>query len=419
MKRTLLAALLVCLVRPLAAEDASSPVVVRESLEPADGAVVGQHVALRVDVLFRGAMVHPPRVSVPDVAAIQVMQFQTQATNLDETIDGNNYVGQRFEFALYARRGGSFEIGPASVTLLDRQGEVIGSAAGQAVLLNVVVPQGVDASGPVVATRRLVLNEQWAPVPTTTFKTGDAIVRTITRTAEDVPGLALRDLDFPAPKGVRAYADPPEIDDRENRGVITGRRVDRVTYVFEQGGGVTLPAATQPWWDLGAKALRSATATGATVNVAATPQAPTATTFRTWAWLAAAMLSLSAGTALACWHVMQRQQTDITQAERKAFAGVRRACSGTDAAAIYHAFARWRGLLDPVKTVEATHAAARLDAVMFANGAPMWTPTDSQKFIAALANLRRSHPIAARLVQLPPLNPGGGIEPSDASSRAI
>ncbi len=247
-------------------------VVVRQSADPATGAVIGQRVALLVDVMFRNPMPRPPRVTLPDVPGLQVFRFETQGTSLRETIAGNVYTGQRFEFALYARRGGAFEIPPAEITLLDAKGDVTGAAKGQPVRLEVNVPPGVNASQPVVAANMLTLSEQWSPEPGGAFKAGDAIVRTITRTAEDVPGLAMRDLAFRAPAGARVYVDPPEVDDRSNRGVVTGRRVDRVTYVFERGGRFELPALSQPWWDLGAGTLRTADAKGATIDVAA--QAP-------------------------------------------------------------------------------------------------------------------------------------------------
>ena len=165
---------------------------------------------------------------------------------------------------------------PAEITLLDAKGDVNGTAKGQPLRLEVSVPPGVNASQPVVATSVLMLHEEWAPEPRGAFKAGDAIVRTITRTAEDVPSLAMRDLAFRAPAGARVYVDPPEVDDRSNRGVVTGRRVDRVTYVFERGGRFELPALSQPWWDLGAGTLRTADAKGATIDVAA--QAPSSET---------------------------------------------------------------------------------------------------------------------------------------------
>ena len=78
----------------------------RTNVKPEKGAVVGQRVALHVDVLFAGEMTRPPRVVVPETAGAQILRFESQATTMSDRIDGVAYIGQRFEFALYARRGG-------------------------------------------------------------------------------------------------------------------------------------------------------------------------------------------------------------------------------------------------------------------------------------------------------------------------
>src|SRR5262249_62240864 len=102
------------LAGPLAAQERpAADVVVRQSVEPASSAVIGQRVALYVDVLFRGEMLRPPRVSLPDMPGLQAFRFETQATTMSETIRGGTYVGQRSEFALYPRRGGAFDMPPA------------------------------------------------------------------------------------------------------------------------------------------------------------------------------------------------------------------------------------------------------------------------------------------------------------------
>lgn len=410
-------ALLLVLAGPLAAQEAAPPntapsaaapaVVVREGLDPASGAVVGQHVTLHVDVLFPGTMPYPPRVSLPDVPGLQIIRFETQGTTMRDSIGGEAYVGQRFEFALYPRRGGGFDIPPAAVTLLDREGGEAGSAQGQQARLEVSVPPGVDASQPVVATRGLTMDEQWAPVPTGRFKAGDAVVRTITRSAEDIPGLAMRDLDIAAPDGVRVYADPPDIEDRSNRGVVTGRRVDRITYVFAQGGRFVLPAMVQPWWDLGARSLKNTTAAAATVDVAAAPAAAGGArhwSLRRLAWPAIGLAALIV-LAWGAWQVRARLRVRGADPERAAFAALRRACAGADADEIYRRFSSWANVLTPERRQAANREVGTLQAALFAAGTRSWTPEDSRLLLAGLEVLRRRHPPAGAPAALPPLNP--------------
>jgi hypothetical protein len=408
--RMLVALVLLGLCKPLAAQTTSGTagapdVLVRQTARQDTGAVIGQRMALYVDVLFRDAMPRPPRVSVPDVPGLQMFRFETQGLTENETIADQSYVGQRFEFALYARRGGGFDVPPAVVTLLDRQGAEAAKTHGQPVHLEVTVPPGVDPSQPVVATHHFTLGEQWDPNPKREFHAGDAIVRTITRTADDVPGLAMRDLIFSTPEGARAYVDPPDLNDDSDRGVVTGRRVDRVTYVFERGGRFVLPALTQPWWDLAAGAIKTADAVGVTIDVSALPAASsgTKTTSRTL-WLVAAGAAVII--ALALGHILHRGRSRKESVEHKAFASLRRACASADAASIYRAFADWRRCLAPTQQAAAIAAAGPLEASLFARNRSAWNINNSTEFITRLIDIRRRlHSTNIRNIPLPPLNP--------------
>src|SRR5215831_15046863 len=115
------------------AEQPNPDVIARTSVKPERSAVIGQHVVLFVGVLFRGEMARPPRVTIPDMPGAQVFRFETQATTMSDTVNGEGYTGQRFEFAVYPRRGGELVIPPAVVTLLDKAGDETSLAKGEAV----------------------------------------------------------------------------------------------------------------------------------------------------------------------------------------------------------------------------------------------------------------------------------------------
>ncbi|MFE1598305.1 hypothetical protein [Methylobacterium sp. ID0610] len=416
---------------PAAAEEAGG-VVVRQSLRPAS-AVIGQRVAVIVDVLFPGEMPAPPQVQLPEVPGAQVFRFESQGTTLHDRVNASPYAGQRFEFALFARRGGTLTVPPARVTLLDRGRETIGTAAGQPATLAVRVPPGVDASGPVVATARLSLDQSWAPAPAQLLRAGDALTRTIIREAEDVPALAMQDLRGATPEGVRAYADPPDADDRSNRGTLTGRRVDRITYVFERAGEFRLPTLGQPWWDLDARVLRTAEAIGARVQVQAPPADAASPVFgeaRRLSWPASA-LGLVALAAL-LWAgrrsagPLLRWMRARRQAEPATFRSLQRECRGARPGPTYAALRRWRARLRetvgdsrmPEAAIDA--AASRLAASLFdgARSAP-WTIREAGRLAVRLGALRKaalSRPAARRGARLPPLNPA--VPPAATTQRS-
>src|SRR5262249_16430360 len=257
---------LLFLCRAAAAQD----VIVRSSLDPASGAVVGQPVRLLVDVLFPGTMPRPPRVQIGDVAGAPVIRFETQAVTMRDQIGDQSYVGQRFEFVVFPRRGGTIDIPAPEVTLIDSSGDPTGSVKGQPQSIAVTVPPGIDASGPVLAAAEATARESWLPDRMNlALKPGDAVKRTIERKAAGVPALGMAGFQFAAPQGVRVYVDPPRVDDRMNRGEVTGSRTDQVTYVFEKPGTYVLPPLDQPWWDLGGKQARNISLPGISVTVAA------------------------------------------------------------------------------------------------------------------------------------------------------
>lgn len=395
---------------PLGAQEGTgmSPIV-RQSVEPATGAVIGQHIALYVDVLFRDAMPRPPRVRLPDVAGIQVFRFETQGTTINDTIDGADYVGQRFEFAIYPRRAGEILVPPAVVTIVDQQGTPAGSVQGTEVNLGITAPAGVDPSQPVVATQHLTMNEQWTPALDRKFKAGDAVVRIVTREVDDVPSLAMLDLDASAPDGVRVYAEPPDTQDHVERGVLTGKRVDRITYVFSRGGRFDLPAMSQPWWNLAEGTLENATVPAATLTVASAPatfsndagHGSMVTRHLPEIGGALVIAILTAG-AYGIWRLRRGRPRS---AEADAFAALRKACETEDVGNIYRLFVAWRRTLAPDQSKRAYELAGRLYGVLFTRSQQPWTRSDSQSLIKYLHEMPRPQASTKHVDVLPPLNP--------------
>ena len=379
--------------------------IVRTTVKPEAGVVLGQHVRVLVDVMFPGDMPRPPRVSLAEMPGAQILRYETQATTMNDRIDGKEHVGQRFEFALYPRRGGALEIPAPRVTLLDRTGVEIGHIAGTPTRIEVTVPTGVDPSKPAIATTELKLDQRWQPEPTGAFKAGDALVRTITRQAADIPGMAMLDLVFAAPPGVRVYVDPPQTDDRVERGDLAGRRTDRVTYVFERGGSFPIEAVVQPWWDLEAGRLRQAQGPGATVAVAAAATPP-ATGDRLELWLYA--VTTVAGLLALLWWAWPRLMAGHAErrarwegSEPKAFRDLQEACRHGDARDVYRAFSVWRRRTDRATAVGPF--AEEIESVVFASAA--WSLARSRAFGQGIEAVRRAEHRAPAAAVLPPLNP--------------
>lgn len=389
--------------------------LVRTKVDPAQGIVIGQPVRVDIDVLFPGNMVRPPLVSLPEAPGAQIFRFETQALTIRDRVDGRDYVGQTFEFVLFPRRGGTIGIPAAKVTLLDRGGDPVGTATGSPVQIAVVVPSGIDASGPVLVSDKVEVSQDWAPDPATAKLTaGGAIVRTIRRRADGVPALGMAEFVFTAPKGVRVYADPPVMEDRSNRGQITGLRTDKVTYVFEKGGSYDLPPLSQPWWSLSDKSARTETLSGVAVTVTAGAVASGRSRLDP-TWIAGGLLGLAGLALLAIggrflvrcsqsrW---ERYQASATFARRQLL----RAARSGDPKATYRALMGWRGRLAPADLAAAkrdpalTASSARLGRVLFADAEP-WDRAARTDLARAIAGWTRAKSRIAVNETLPSLNP--------------
>ncbi|WP_407529969.1 hypothetical protein [Methylobacterium oryzisoli] len=391
-------------------------------LDQTGGIVVGQPVHLRVDVLFPGSMPRPPRVRVGDAPGAQVLRFETQGVTLSADIGGQPYVGQQFEFVVFPRRQGSIDIPPAEVTLLDAAGNAAGTARGDAQRITVTAPPGIDASGPVIAADEVDATQRWEPNPEQArLKPGGALVRIVRRTAEGVPAMGMADLAFTAPEGVRIYRDPPRSEDRMNRGVVTGSRIDRVTYVFEKAGSYDLPAVVQPWWDLDGAQARMVTLAGTHVavtqpGVAAGPRSAPA---RLWPY--------GLGTGIVVCLVLiwfgrrgrsrrwQERRAAYQASEAAARAALCRVAPGGDASLTYRALSTWLGRL-PVPVRSAVRADARFAALagdlersLFGEGGG-WSDDrgrDLRRVVKEAYRAARQAPERAPPAALPPLNPTG------------
>ncbi|WP_370437069.1 BatD family protein [Microvirga sp. TS319] len=399
--------------------------VIRQTANPTEGAVIGERIALSVDVLFPGTMPRPPRVYVPDAPGFQTFRFESQGTTMRERIDGRDYVGQRFEFAVYPRRGGVFTLPPARVTFLDPRGAPVGTAEGTPTPVSVRVPQGVDPSTPVIASTSVSLSETWSGPDGTALKAGDAMTRIIRREAADVPALAMQAVPLSAPDGVRVYAEPPLSEDRIARGNLTGRRADTLTYVFERPGSYALPAVTQPWWDLRNSVPREESAAGRAVTVSAVPTpASPARPFGpwrfTWRDLGEALAVLVPACLLGwlAWRLgpgalsrWRAERDCASRSEGAAFRALLKAARSGEADRTYQAYLTWRSRLPAMEWTDTKTAVENLEAFLFRRRPPAahWSKIEGRALAADFkrlrADLRRRTPAPRKPSALPPLNP--------------
>jgi len=281
----------------------------------------GQQIEIAVDVLVPNFFMSPAKFPLFDLPGA-VVTLPDSAENLNETVDGETFVGIRRTYLITPQAAGDYALPPTEITF------TYAAVPGQATQGKVALPPmgftvasapGAAAGGgpPVTAARISV--DQSLDRDLDGIKAGDTLVRTVAITAEGMQAMLIPAPDFEAPDGVRIYPHDPKLEDEKTpRGAfVAGKRTDKVTYAFAKPGSYELPAVEVAWFDPASGKNETAEAPAITVSVAnaapadsgiAPPAPPEAAAppwkgvdWRRWLPIAAAGV---AGLAAALWLVL-------------------------------------------------------------------------------------------------------------------
>jgi hypothetical protein len=247
----------------------------RMSLEEEGNAVPGQQIHVLVDVFAPDFFTSPPQFPLFDIPYALVTISDGRAQNMEQAIDGVQYAGIRKTYSVVAEKPGTFTLPSIRIELgYSVDGK---STKGVAVApgLSFDVAAGASAmNGVVFAAKNLTLDQTFERDPAS-LKKGDALVRTITITAEDTQAMMLPALDPGSAAGLTQYSKPPKLldniqIDRLHEG---SSRSETIVYTTDAEGSFQIPALTYPWFDVDAGSPRTASLPAAKVTVAAALQA--------------------------------------------------------------------------------------------------------------------------------------------------
>lgn len=215
---------------------------------------VGQKVEVIVEILSPTFFAGPTTLSLPDIAGAVFYKAEERALVSSKTIQGQSYSVQRHEISFYPQRAGEFEI-PAFKVRFGTSGTA-GQAAQQhsvhtsALKFSAQMPPGAEHLATLISATALEVNETWQPQPKSKVKVGDAFKRTLIFRAPDIPGMVFPAMVFPDVTGLKLYPARAQVNDKINRGSLTGGRIDVTTYLCEKPGHYSLSSLTIPWWNL-------------------------------------------------------------------------------------------------------------------------------------------------------------------------
>ena len=272
----------------------------------------GEQVTLNLDLETPALSFANVQFSLPDVEGALVLQTDSTTVKLSNRRGTETWQVLRYPITLFPQRAGTLVVPSFEVRFETTNG--FGTTAVPHRLettpleIEVRQPPGVAAGQVVVTTPRMKVDSDWK-LPESPLKPGDAVTLTVDREATALSAMLLPPLPVTEVPGLAAYPADPDIEDRTNRGSLTGVRSDRITWIVEQAGEFTLPDVVFRSWNPAQEQLESYRVPGVSFSaepgpgVASTtpgsPEAPnpyrSATT--PWAWLLGALLATAAGIA--------------------------------------------------------------------------------------------------------------------------
>nr|CDQ34051.1 hypothetical protein BN993_03505 [Virgibacillus halodenitrificans] len=426
-------------------ESSLSPQVTA-TLEPTRVAP-GEIAQLRVTVLVPTFMPRPVEFPSLDQPNLRVQLPERATMPVSRSVDGRSWAGVSRRYELTPLAAGEFMLGEGTleITFQDTEtGETVTRTQTLAPqTLAAAVPEAAAGLSPYLAGTSLTLEQQLtvirageppgAEAPATTDESlvpsgeapvslsiGDSLQREIVATLEGGSALLLPSLDPSAVvANMERHATSPTVTEVPNG----GSRTERLTYIAQYGGTVTLPDITVRWYDLENQRIVSTRVAGMTIAIegAPEPSAVAGQSLRQYGTLGIVILLL--GVVIGSgrrwlWPFWKRaRRRRRLRRERSGITALRRLERQVRARRYAESLSAWQALLRKAPRLsdsryrEVTHCLAVLGRERYAaKPNPNQPSPDSSD--AAWRALRQALPSVADLRQargeplLPPLNPG-------------
>ncbi|WP_299418909.1 hypothetical protein [uncultured Shimia sp.] len=385
--------------------------------------VPGQPLTLRLTVLVPTFMPDPPMWPDFETPNLMVRLPSKASSPTSKSIGGETWSGISRRYQITPVVPGTFEIPAGEVKVryraLEGSDVVEASLPVPAQTVTGVVPEGAEGLDPFVAADRLTLT-QTVEGETTGLDAGASFTRVLEVKIEGVSPMFLPSV---TPEeglaGLRAYLESPMAEETENRGVVSGSRVEKTVYVVEGGVDGVLPEVRLQWFNLKSGKVEEAVVEAIEVQADAPVLASNAEPLdvdNIVRWGAALVAFFLVVWAIVRWGMpvlhrsWERAQERRLQSAGYAYSGIKAAMQKRDLSAAKQAYLRWarKVPLAGQKTEKAIEEAfLQIGAARFGNG----SATEEARAWAQLKTLCHSKHRETRYrhdtktPDLPPLNP--------------
>lgn len=385
-------------------------------------AIAGQPLSLRLTVLVPTFMPSPPDWPSFEAPNLLVRLPEGSTTPTSETLDGKTWSGITRHYRISPMVPGRFQLPPQEVTVTfadpQTRAPVNAVLTTEAIDFNGTLPAGAEGLDPFVAAADLKLTQDVEGDPAQ-MAPGQSLKLTLSAEVQGVSPMFLPPL-LPqiAIEGIAAYPAEPVVEERSNRGQLSGSRRESVTLVAEGGGSGRVPPVRLDWYSLETNQIETASVDGFDVSVKGPPAG--AGDARDWWSTGLAAVAALAGLAVAAlalrwatprlrrWFGHRRHTWQ--QSEPYAFRALEAVVRRRDQDALRPALDTWAartaGPVDPRQTPELRSALLALGAARYSADAGSRSEAAAwAKLAAALPQARQTTGILSHTESLPPLNP--------------
>ncbi len=269
---------------------------------------------LQIDVLGKDGWAQIADLSEVEVPGSYVRPSGNSRVRLNETIRGESYSGQRYELSIYPQRSGEQTLPPIDLNVRiqtwgaqNATQEV--NAQTETIVFTTQLPEGSRKDLPLIVSPKFSATQTWEP-DQNQFTVGDALKRTITLQATELPAMVLPPLPKQAIEGLSSYAESPQLTEEQS----TATRTESATYVFEQNATPSLPSHEFQWWNPETKQLKVITLVGRELSVTGGISAPVAQTENKQRHLKITLTVLTVIAIALIWLILNRRKQPSTKA---------------------------------------------------------------------------------------------------------
>jgi hypothetical protein len=217
-------------------------------------AIPGQSLIYRITLLVPTWLPTPPLFPNIEVPNVMVRLPSRASGPTSETIDGETWSGVTRSYRLYPLVPGRFQIPAGMIKVVYADPEtrqpIETEVATEAFEIIGALPDGTQDLVPFLAANQISLDRQVEGDPAS-LQPGDALKIATKASISGAPPMVLpslegtRELD-----GVSFYPSEPVIEEKEDRGLLSGSREETFTVVAENAGEYEIPEYSLSWYNL-------------------------------------------------------------------------------------------------------------------------------------------------------------------------